>query len=225
MSHYLLFDVTYPPVAKTGGVGDDSYLIIASSQTNSVEEATVGDLIVFTSGQGTKATTQYGSGDVVVIANISTQVEALRGFPGPPGPASTVPGPVGPPGPQGDPGPQGEPGVPGADGADGAAGEPGPVGPQGPAGEDGIGGGEPGPQGDPGPQGEPGPQGDPGPPGPQGETGPPGERGVDGVAGPPGPKGDRGEQGEQGLGVILLDNGAVVPPLTPIGTLVYEKSE
>lgn len=75
---------------------------------------------------------------------LGTEEEWLASIVGPPGPASTVPGPegpAGPPGADGPPGPEGpastvpgpkgdkgDPGEPGADGAPGAQGAPGPAG-------------------------------------------------------------------------------------------------
>lgn len=109
---------------------------------------------------------------------------------GPPGPNSTVPGPIGRTGEKGDKGdigPQGARGVPGQQGPPGQClahpnctkGDTGAQGPPGPQ----------GPQGAPGFRGE---KGDPGPQGVQGEVGPVGPAGATGATGPQGPQGDQG---------------------------------
>lgn len=51
--------------------------------------------------------------------------------------------------------------------------------------------------------------------GPKGDQGDPGPPGADSTV--PGP------QGEPGVGLLLIENGATVPPETPVGTVVFEK--
>jgi hypothetical protein len=40
----------------------------------------------------------------------------------------------------------------------------------------------------------------------------------------PGPQGPAGPQGDPGVGILLIENGAEVPPGTPVGTVVFEKA-
>jgi hypothetical protein len=49
--------------------------------------------------------------------------------------------------------------------------------------------------------------------------------------GPCGPQGEKGDQGDQGVqgevgpGVLLLDVGQSVPVGTPVGTIIYRKTD
>ena len=148
---------------------------------------------------------------------------------GPPGAASTVPGP---PGPQGLAGPTGPAGadstVPGPAGAIGATGSQGPQGPQGPQGIKGDTGltGSQGPQGSIGPQGSQGIKGDTGLTGSQGPQGNPGATGGVGPQGPqgnpgatgaastvPGPQGPVGATGATGGQIMYIGDG---PPASPV---------
>jgi hypothetical protein len=58
--------------------------------------------------------------------------------------------------------------------------------------------------------------------GPPGPTGPQGPEGPEGPVGPEGPQGEQGEQGPEGpMGQFLqLEVGQMVPPETPVGTLI-----
>lgn len=70
----------------------------------------------------------------------------------------------------------------------------------------------------------------------EGPEGPPGPQGLQGIQGPSGPQGAKGDQGDPGTdgadgvdgadgdqNVLLIENGASVPPGTPIGMIIYEK--
>lgn len=141
--------------------------------------------------------------EVTVQSNPPAVVEiAVRGLPGPAGPAGGA-GADGPPGPQGGPGPIGAQGPTGSQGPAGSEGAQGAAGPQGIAGADGAQGpmgaaGAQGPAGSTGPQGAQGAQGSSGAQGVAGAQGPQGSVGAQGTTGPAGPQGDTGSIGAQG---------------------------
>lgn len=151
-----------------------------------------------------------------VAANLSEQLNSLRGRLDALPPldqlkgADGIAGKDGAPGERGEAGPAGEKGLNGADGATGPAGEKGEKGDPGPAGADGAPGaaGERGEKGEPGEPGARGEKGDSGQDGMAGERGERGERGLDGApgergergeVGPPGEAGEPGPQGERGM--------------------------